>query len=75
MPILCINYQARDAAARGDLQEAQSKGRTALILNIVACVWWVIALIIIVGAVAGTLSRAANSYNCYNYYDTYCYYK
>ena len=66
--------QARDAAARGDLEGAKSKGRTALILNIVACIWWVVALIIIVASVASAVVNARNSY-CTNYYSTFCVYK
>ena len=73
-----IASQARDAAARGDLEGAQSKGRIALILNIVACVWWVVALIIIVAAIAGSAANASSNSYCYRssygyYYYYYCY--
>ena len=65
--------KARDAESRGDLADAQNKGRIALILNIVALVWWVIATIIIIAAIAGSVARSSSSSYCY-YDSTYGYY-
>ena len=78
--IIWLFSQARDAQARGDLEGARSKGRIALGCNIAACVWWVVALVIWVGVVAGINASGGSSYSSYSYcyysstyYSYYCY--
>ena len=74
--------KAKQAEARGDIKGANSKGRTALILNIVATVVWIVISVILVivvpTAIISSRRRLHNSYTSYytlydpdEYYDTY----
>ena len=77
IPAIFLASAARDAERSGDLVGARQKRNAALICNIIACVWWVVAFLIIVIPIA----VIANSNNYYydSYYDSYssyysCYY-
>ena len=63
------HFKAKEAEARGDIQGANSKGRTALVLNIVATVGWiVVAAIFVITPIAIVASSSYRSSYIYYYY-------
>lgn len=60
---------------QGDIDGARSKARGALILNVVAIVWWIVSMVVYGAVVAWRVVAIDNTcYYHFNYvYDTYTY--
>ena len=66
-----FSLQARDAAARGDLEGARRSGQMALGLNIAAVVFYIIIWALIIGLAAGVGSTTRCYYSYSGYYICY----
>jgi hypothetical protein len=59
--VFIIIIEAKESDQRGNHEKAKSKGTAALVLNIIAIIWWFVGGFCIVGGVVGVVVRSVAS--------------